>query len=339
MMFVNASDCDVTAMNMNVISNSNNASAMLGQDNKNVAEIMRFTSGGVSGFMNTDYYFGCDGMLNLSSVNVTGSLIGIYCDSGLNAQYCHVKDSWANGVYAYCDSSATVAMSHSVLESSGGCAFQVDDQNFTIIPNGYVTNPTANIDYTTCTIENFVSGDEQWFKGYSMEVVALGLKSMIDNQVAGYGLTIIQERVNPVSGLPSEYMNWEFFTRTDNIVTDNFPVEDGDIANHPEDVLTMMNFGSDLGNTGYTASQLGLPVPEAFGAAQVYSNADQSRMMLMLNLTGEPYGAQPTLTPVGGTQSIIVEIVNGQLGNMHLFFRQNQDGLGWLQGMVQLFMK
>ena len=331
MMFVNASNCNLTVKNMNVISNSSNVSALLGQNSKDVAEIMRFTSGGVSGFMNTDYNSANQGMMNLQGVNVTGSLIGIYCDSGLNASYCHVKDSWANGVYAYCDSSAVVSISNSVIESSGGCAVQVDDQNYTLGTSGHVTTPTAGIDFTTCTIENFVSGDEQWFKGYSMEVVALGLKSMIDNQVAGYGLTIIQEKVNPVSGLPSEYMNWEFFARTDGI---------GDQSQKdPSDITTNMIFGSDLGNTGYTASQLGIVDGSSpFAGAQVYSNADQSRMILMLNLTGEPYGAQPTLNPVGETQSIIVEIVNGQMGNMHLFFRQNND-LGWLQGMVQLFFK
>lgn len=358
MVFVNASDCDVTAMNMNVISNSNNASAMLGNDAKNVAEIMRFTSGGVSGFMNTDYYTGCDGVIHLSSVNVTGSLIGIYCDSGLDAEYCHVKDSWANGVYAYCDSDATVSLKNSVIESSGGCAVQVDDQEFTYHKkdgqgNPIITNPTAAIDFTSCTIENFVSGDEQWFKGYSMEVVALGLKSMIDNQVAGYGLTIIKERVNPVSGLAGEYMNWEFFMRTDGIKSDkisDFPYDQAFIDSHPEDILTYMDFGSDFVNSGFTVAQLaaskGIDLPSeyaAFANAQVYASSDPSKLIFMLNLTGEQYGVNPTLTPVGNTQSIIVEVnVNATgfaVGNMHLFFRQNQPGLGWLQGMVQLFQK
>lgn len=220
--FANKAKCVMSINNVNMIGNTVNQNEMIDPEghSQGIAEVMRQTSGGLSG-IKTDYEphdastVDIQPVIKTSSVNITNTLIAAYIDRSAELSYTHIKNSWANGVYSVPVSHGYVNIDHSIIESSGGCATQ-DDDNATAKNYGIsgLVNPTMNIDFSTSLIENFVSGEEQWFKGYSMEVVALGLKSQINQALAERQKTIIKEVINPATGLPSECMNWVYFCQT-----------------------------------------------------------------------------------------------------------------------------
>lgn len=236
-MFINQSNSDVDVNCLNVISNTTNLSKSdISGSSLPISELMKMTSGGYNGFISRA---ADGGSLDLYSVSLTNSLIGIYCDYAMNCEYTIVNNSWANGVYGYSNHDYAFRITHSAIVSSGGAAIHLEDQIYTIgeypsfnpekdPPITYEkTNMTAVIDYATCYIENFVSGDEQWFKAYSMEVLALGLKTQIDSAVfamSGGTKTIVKTIENPVTHLTSQCINWVYFNK-------NQEINNGDHAN------------------------------------------------------------------------------------------------------------
>ena len=111
-----------------------------------------------------------------------------------------------------------------------------------------------NINYATTTITNLVSGEEQWFKAYSMEIVAMGMKSTLENNVQtlntlkGYNYTIIQTVTDPVTNLTSEKMNFVFLCKTDDI-----PQTPAGI--NYKDILVEFGFGGQVIDTDSSSGQ------------------------------------------------------------------------------------
>ena len=117
-----------------------------------------------------------------------------------------IYDSWANSIYLWGGSGINLIRSD--IASSGGAAIHFED----IHPGstGY-DDPVLILDEAT-TINNWISGQEAWFKAYGMSPVALALKSNINAGVEALGKTIIQTRTNPVTGLDSEMINLVFLS-------------------------------------------------------------------------------------------------------------------------------
>lgn len=346
--FSNSSDNVLNCNDMTVICNTSNNSSILDEKTQNVSEIMRMTSGGMSAFRSARSLV--EGLsqtqVNLNSVNIYNSLIAMYADCGISASYVHVKNTWANGVYCWAsddETGTTVSLDHTVIESCGGCAVHLDDMEYGLGKWGHITNPKLHVNLDTCTIENFVSGDEQWFKGYSMEVVALGLKSTINSQLAAANKTIIREMVNPVTGLAGEYMNWVFFDKTEEIANQG--------EKDPADIMCNVFFDNNF----FYNSAFGAYVKMDLTTGQPYVGPDGNLKVLQItDATGTPLaatdGAQPQLPSGGDAQCFIayadISYASYAAGSptpvitkQYLYFRQSQAPFGWIQGMLEAFDK
>src|SRR5690606_37855619 len=115
-----------------------------------------------------------------------------------------IKDSWANSMYMQGATKLTVT--NSIYGQSGGSAFHLSDSR----PGGGINNPTLIINDTE--IENFISGEEAWFKAYGMTSVALQLKSGISLGIASTGRKIIKMVTHPVTGVQTEMINFILLT-------------------------------------------------------------------------------------------------------------------------------
>jgi hypothetical protein len=72
-------------------------------------------------------------------------------------------------------------------------------------------NPYLYLDPTTI-INNWISGEEAWFKAYGMSQVALTLKSGIETGISPTGRSIINLMTDPVTGLETEKINFILLT-------------------------------------------------------------------------------------------------------------------------------
>jgi uncharacterized repeat protein (TIGR02543 family) len=124
----------------------------------------------------------------------------------VDMDYLKIYDSWANSVYLWKGSG--VKITNSDIGSSGGAAIHFED--VTPGSTGY-SDPLLILDETN-EINNWISGQEAWFKAYAMSSVALALKSNINNSVTPLGKTVIKVMENPVTGLETEMINLVFIS-------------------------------------------------------------------------------------------------------------------------------
>lgn len=114
-------------------------------------------------------------------------------------EYVNLYESWANSIYS---NGTGYKLKNSYIGQSGGPALHVIDRN----PGSGNSNPQIYI-YNSTKIENWVSGQEAWFKAYGMSGAALALKSGIEDGIKPTGRTILKKVINPVTGLESEMLN------------------------------------------------------------------------------------------------------------------------------------
>ena len=124
----------------------------------------------------------------------------------IDLDYVSIYNSWANSIYLWKGSG--VSLSHSNIAGSGGAAIHFDD--VLTGTTGY-QDPVFILDQST-EINNWVSGQEAWFKAYGMSSIALALKSDINNGMSSLQKTIIQVQENPVTGLETEMFNLVFLS-------------------------------------------------------------------------------------------------------------------------------
>ena len=145
------------------------------------------------------------------NVVITNTLLGIsvadYASAEFNNTYS--SDNWGNALYGH---SATHIDINSVkFENCGGGALHIEDDQL----GDKLLNPQVNIDLLNSDIKNHISGEEPWFKAYTMEVIALGMKSQIDATLAAYGMqfTCIKAEPDATTGLLSEKLNLIYLGR------------------------------------------------------------------------------------------------------------------------------
>ncbi|MCF7932288.1 MAG: InlB B-repeat-containing protein [Acholeplasmataceae bacterium] len=128
----------------------------------------------------------------------------------------HVKiyDSWANSLYLH--NGTGIEILRSEIGQSGGAAIHMVDAR----SGSGLANPEFILDNET-VVNNWISGEEAWFKAYSMSVVALQLKGLIESSIAPLGRSIIRTINNPVSGLPTQMINFIMLTEPSNGAVDN----------------------------------------------------------------------------------------------------------------------
>jgi len=123
----------------------------------------------------------------------------------MDIDHVEIYDSWANSVYLH--GGTGISITHSLIGQSGGAAIHFVDNK----QGDGIANPTLFIDNET-VINNWISGEEGWFKAYAMSLVALQLKSSIEQNIAPLGKSIIKDIINPISGLPSQMINFIMLT-------------------------------------------------------------------------------------------------------------------------------
>jgi uncharacterized repeat protein (TIGR02543 family) len=202
-----------TMNNLRVIGNTTTPSvnyAGTEEEIYNQERLMSQNSGGILGVVVRN------GKADLNNLIIGYTVIGVTTNAyGENTSeealivdldYVSIYDSWANSIYLYAGSG--VSIDNSNIGSSGGAAIHFEDTH--IGSTGY-DDPILILTETN-EINNWISGQESWFKAYAMSSIALGLKSSINSAVDPLGKTIIQMVQNPVSGLDTEMINLVFLS-------------------------------------------------------------------------------------------------------------------------------
>lgn len=197
--------------NLRILGNTTTPSINYGgteEEIYNQERLMSQNSGGMGGITIRS------GKADLNNLIIGYTTIGVttnaYGENSLNEvlttdlDYVSIYDSWANSVYLWGGSG--VQLTNSLLESSGGAAIHFDDSR----PGTTGYNDPILIMDDSNEVNNWVSGQEAWFKAYAMSSVALALKSNINAGITSLEKTIIQLQENPVTGLETEMFNLVF---------------------------------------------------------------------------------------------------------------------------------
>jgi len=195
-------------------------------------ELMSRNSGGFTGIMTRN------GTTNLNNVNIGYTTIALfltaygYQNDGVtpiatNVDYIRTYDLWANSFYDF--GSPEINISNSNIGSSGGAAIHVEDVRG---GNSGIEDITVNIDAAT-QVNNWIAGDEAWFKAYGFSSIALLLKTNAEGGANLYNKTIIKMVENQVTGAMSEKINFVFLSRDMIESTD----EEGTLVNGSEVIL------------------------------------------------------------------------------------------------------
>ncbi|MCK9235697.1 MAG: InlB B-repeat-containing protein, partial [Acholeplasmataceae bacterium] len=190
-----------TMNNLSIIGNTTVPSVNFGGTAEEILlqeRLMSRNSGGYIGVMVSR------GSSTFNNVQVKFSVIGFsnYAhgeDLEMTLNHVIVDDSWANSVYM--QGATETTLTNSYFGQSGGPAFHVSDSR----QGAGINNPIFNIIDTE--IENYISGEEAWFKAYGMSAVALQLKSAIETGIAPAGRSIIKLVTHPITGVQTEMIN------------------------------------------------------------------------------------------------------------------------------------
>ncbi len=202
-----------TMNNLRILGNTTTPSINYGgteEEIYNQERLMSQNSGGMLGVVIRN------GKADLNNLIIGYTVIGVTTNAyGENSsaevltvdmEYLKIYDSWANSVYLWGGSG--ISMDYSDIGSSGGAAIHFEDVHSG--STGY-DDPILILGNNN-VFNNWISGQEAWFKAYAMSSVALALKSNINNAVTPLGKTIIQTMENPVTGLETEMINLIFIS-------------------------------------------------------------------------------------------------------------------------------
>ena len=179
--------------------------------------LMSRNSGGYTGVMVAS---GSSNLNNLIIFNtviaVTNNAFGYKTDTMptyITMDYVKVYNSWANSLYSH--GGLGFLLYNSEIGQSGGAAIHMVDTRPAVFDESYNKifdpNPYLYLDPTTI-INNWISGEEAWFKAYGMSQVALTLKSGIETGISPTGRSIINLMTDPVTGLETEKINFILLT-------------------------------------------------------------------------------------------------------------------------------
>jgi len=332
--------------NLSIVGNTENASETLSGtsgESLTIAEQMEKTSGGILAFKNM--YVGSD--LDLNNINVSKATIAVHTTYLANAtiNYTHVWDIWANSIYA--SGGEVTSVTNSIIDPSGGASFHIEDNFYTfddkgsskytyanvVIPNsGVLTNPTFDLGYISTHANNLVSGEEQWFKAYSMEIVAMSMKSTLENNVQnlinpsmGSNYTILQTVTDPVTNLTSEKMNFVFLGKTHNINQSNSAI-------NLADVKIEFTFGGPIVQTQQTSSQIIYTI-----AKEEVENPED--VEIIYNVVYVPLAAPTQEGEAVSALYIITSPDGSETIKAYFFFKEALSATEIIYGMVELYEK
>jgi len=208
-------DNEVSYKNLTVIGNTTTPYVNYSLSAEEILEqeiLMSRNSGGFTGIMTRN------GNTILDNVNIGYTTIAMFMTAygyqtdgvtpiGVTANNLRTYEAWANSFYNY--GSPLIDISNSNIGKSGGAAIHIED----VRPgNSGIEDITVVIDEAT-EVNNWVSGDEAWFKAYGFSSIALALKSSGESAVNDFDKSIIRLEENQITGAYSEKINFVLLSR------------------------------------------------------------------------------------------------------------------------------
>lgn len=191
----------VTYKNLTIIGNTQTPNIDYSEGASQIEEALEIMGRNSGGYVAIANNFNLT--LAVDNVVIGSSTIAVWSSTETNVivNNAHLYNSWANTVYVYGCSYLSIA--NAILEESGGAAVHIEDTKFS---SDYAQ--TINFDTSTVEVNNWVSGEEPWFKSYSMELAAMKMKSDVNSAVRALNASILRNIVDENSGLISRKMNF-----------------------------------------------------------------------------------------------------------------------------------
>ena len=301
----------------------NSTKPVLDESSENFQTSIQLMNKNAGGYMAVNLGYGATLDSYNTFITKVGIAINVNRSCSLNLVDSKLVDCWFNGVYGYANSNVTITNSY--LKDFGGAIIHLEDTDSAVKVDaaGNVLQELpkpANVTVdTNSVLENYVSGDEGFFKAYSLEVLIMQLKVGFESNVNKKNWTMIKKVKDPVTGLDYEKVNLMMLlvARGDNALE-----EDIDKANG------IKGAGRNMMNIGFAnATTEGLKgVNAAMGTNYTHLNSSMlinylNGTDLLVQKTNPAYEQagyleegilltyQPNLPGFGG--SIIVTGVNG----------------------------
>lgn len=167
-------------------------------------EAMNRNSGGYLGIMGTN---GVTLNVNNSIIQNTTVALNPSSEASLYVSTTVVKNCFSNAIYSW--DNGDVIVRNCYFEDAGGAAIHVEDTESYERVDGtgsYSTTSIVDIDAYT-EINNYVSGDEGFFKSRSFEILITGMKAQFQAGATENGMTMIEKITDPATGLETEKIN------------------------------------------------------------------------------------------------------------------------------------
>ena len=233
----------ITYNDISITGNTKNSSLAL-----DGISLMNRNSGGYCGIKTA---FGA--ICYANNMVIKNTTIAFYANynASMIIDYAYSASNWANSIYGF--GTKDVKITNSYLKDSGGAAIHLEDRKST---TGTKTDGTLYIDHTV-TIENYVSGEEGYFKAYSMELAVMQLKAGFEQGINGAtngAYSLITKVKNDVTGAETEKINFILMMppASGNLSGTGIPTLDGTIENGAiinYNKLTIANSSTDTLNS------------------------------------------------------------------------------------------
>lgn len=145
--------------------------------------------------------------VNITNTAIMNSTIALTMNQGYGKavlKTVYTQSSWANSLYL--PNGCEVQLINTLLKDSGGAAIHAED----IYSTPATPSPQKIVMDDLSEIDNFVSGEEGYFKAYAMEFTVMSMKAQMEMQVSPHGKTVIRKFTDPVTGLVTEKVNFKF---------------------------------------------------------------------------------------------------------------------------------
>lgn len=166
-------------------------------------DIMNRNSGG---YLGTFLGFGADLVVDNSVINNTTIAVKLgNGDCDVKLDYFYSEANWSNAIFNQGRGDFEINNSH--FKNSGGAALHLEDQYSTATES---IGAVVKIDQNTI-IDNYVSGEEGYFKAYSLEFAVMQMKSSMESGIkegTGGAYTMLKTVKDPISGLETQKVNF-----------------------------------------------------------------------------------------------------------------------------------
>jgi len=169
---------------------------------QNSIELMNRNSGG---HVAVQAVYGSN--VNITNTAIINSTIALTMNGGYGKavlKTVYTQSCWANSLYLH--NGGELELINTLLKDSGGAAIHAED----VYSTPTVPSPHKVTIDDLSEIDNFVSGEEGYFKAYAMEFTVMTMKSQMEMAVNPQGMTVIKLVTDPITGLQTEKVNFKF---------------------------------------------------------------------------------------------------------------------------------